>query len=250
MIAVVWLGFSWKWGVRVYYLMVADLLINNGIKWIFMEPRPFAVHPGLNLVPVNDPWSFPSGGADAAMLYGGLLIWNFKNSWVRILGCAYILIVGFSRVYLGAHYPTDVLAGWVSGLLVLTLFLWIYPHVEKALKKVPFGWAIAAVVLIALVSLFFHENTRISRVLSSSVGIAAGLAIAFSFPTMLLNPKKFWERVGRSIVGIAGCIFFLYLAIHTMFIQPSFLSMFIPSFFLGIWLPLLAALPRVHTGSD
>ncbi|MBX6395022.1 MAG: phosphatase PAP2 family protein [Alicyclobacillaceae bacterium] len=92
-------------------------LLNVLLKWGFQRPRPW-----YGLV-TADGYSFPSGHAmEAFVLYGtlGILLWSYVQSpavkMVLILVLAAVVIaVGISRVYLGVHYPTDVLGGYMAG---------------------------------------------------------------------------------------------------------------------------------------
>lgn len=93
--------------------------LNLLLKQSFARERPDAT---LHLVEVNSP-SFPSGHSMAASIFyltaGALLSRTAKRRREKayLIGCALLLTVavGFSRMYLGVHYPTDVLAGWCAG---------------------------------------------------------------------------------------------------------------------------------------
>ncbi len=93
--------------------------LNAILKQAFARDRPDAT---LHLVEVRSP-SFPSGHSMAASIFyvtnGALLarMAQRRREKSYIMGCALLLTgaVGFSRVYLGVHYPTDVLAGWCAG---------------------------------------------------------------------------------------------------------------------------------------
>jgi undecaprenyl-diphosphatase len=94
--------------------------VCDGLKGVFARPRP-AVVPHLDQVSTA---SFPSShAATSAAVYltlGVLLAGTVSRPAVRayLLGWAVLLtvLVGVSRVFLGVHYPTDVLAGWAVGL--------------------------------------------------------------------------------------------------------------------------------------
>jgi undecaprenyl-diphosphatase len=106
--------------VLVVVASLGGLLLSNGLKLVFQRPRPDLV-PHLARV---DSMSFPSGHAvSSAVVYltlGALLsqLVQPRKQKAYFLGVACVLtfLVGLSRVILGVHYPSDVLAGWSVGL--------------------------------------------------------------------------------------------------------------------------------------
>jgi undecaprenyl-diphosphatase len=124
LLTVATLGYLWLMGLRraaVYLLLaiVGGLLVSLALKAGFHRPRPDLISHG-SMVYTS---SFPSGHSMlSATIYltGGamLALWHRRRS-VRlfILACAVLatLLVGVSRVYLGVHWPSDVLAGWAGG---------------------------------------------------------------------------------------------------------------------------------------
>jgi undecaprenyl-diphosphatase len=101
---------------------ISGYLVGSGLKAYFVRPRPTVV-PHLQEAFQT---SFPSGHSMmSAIIYLtlGALLTQFAGNLPRLriyfLLCALLLtgIVGISRVYLGVHYPTDVLAGWTAGLV-------------------------------------------------------------------------------------------------------------------------------------
>jgi undecaprenyl-diphosphatase len=110
-----------KWGMAAFVVLAiaGGGLAGNLLKWIFVRARPDLVP---HLVSV-DSASFPSAHAmNSAVTFltlGVLLSRTQKDGRLKayLLGIAVFLtlIVGFSRVYLGVHWPTDVIAGWAVG---------------------------------------------------------------------------------------------------------------------------------------
>ena len=99
---------------------VGGSLLNNALKGLFGRPRPDSA---LHLTDVQS-MSFPSGHAmESAIIYltlAALLARLVQTRTLRLyflaVAALLTLFVGLSRVYLGVHYPSDVLAGWTAGL--------------------------------------------------------------------------------------------------------------------------------------
>lgn len=97
--------------------------LNQPIGNVVQEARPYVTHPhALLLVSKSSDFSFPSDHAVmAGAVAAGLLI-AFR--WLGMLASAAAVLLAVDRVYVGAHYPADVLAGLVVGALVICLGWW------------------------------------------------------------------------------------------------------------------------------
>ena len=112
----------------VVLTMLGTFLINTGLKLYFGRTRP-ALWPALV---EEGSHSFPSGHSMISMAIALTLVIIFYNSKYKkvtiILGFLYVIIIGFTRLYLGVHYPSDVLGGWMAS------FLWV-AFVTKIMLK-------------------------------------------------------------------------------------------------------------------
>ena len=88
-------------------------ILNVLLKVTFMRARP---DEWTRLV-TESSYSFPSGHAMASAALGFALVavlWRTKYRWDAMIGATiYVLLIGFTRLYLGVHYPSDILAGWL-----------------------------------------------------------------------------------------------------------------------------------------
>ena len=99
-------------------VMAGQAALHHGFKWLIARPRP----PALINYPLAENFSFPSGHAIAALCLYGAIAWlvatRYENAaakaGVAIVAAILILLIALSRVYIGVHYPTDVVAGLIG----------------------------------------------------------------------------------------------------------------------------------------
>lgn len=105
--------------------LVLVFLLNQALKFAIQRPRP----DGFQLA-VEQGFSFPSGHSMVATAFFGLLVWmvwHYESDRATRIGCAIafslvIVLVGVSRIYLGVHYASDVLAGFCVSLAWLAIY--------------------------------------------------------------------------------------------------------------------------------
>lgn len=105
-----------KTGIAVAVALLLGFLITNVIlKNLVMRPRPYEVVEGLHsLIGKVYGSSFPSGHTTSSMAAGFVMLTG-QNKYLGIVAFVLAILIAFSRMYLGVHYPTDVLAGVVIG---------------------------------------------------------------------------------------------------------------------------------------
>lgn len=121
---------QWTYAVLVLAVWLGGHLTNYILKTIFARERPVFLEP----LAIATDYSFPSGHAMVGAACYGLLAYflylRVENRWLRIgiLGFTFLLIalIGFSRLYLGVHFLSDVLAGFAAGTLWLIVCLSLF----------------------------------------------------------------------------------------------------------------------------
>jgi Membrane-associated phospholipid phosphatase len=143
-------------------LMVAGLW-NPMIKNIVCRRRPYFDNEGIKCLRAVDSeadiydiaaqdFSFPSGHSSAAASVYGSIARYLKKRWAIIAAVIIIVLIGFSRVTVGVHYPTDVICGWVLGIGVVFLIPWL----QKKINNDPLFYAI--LLLTGIPGFFFCKT--------------------------------------------------------------------------------------------
>ena len=171
-------GKNKRYGRLLGFNILSAALLNPMLKNIFMRRRPYFDHPEIqclkavhsgDLYDVSiQGYSFPSGhSANSAAFYGTLGITNDKKVF-KILGILLPFLIGVSRVILGVHYPTDVLAGWFFGGFC-TLFLSDLQRKTSDIRSY-YLW----IFLFALIGLFYARTEDYFTCLGMQAGFFIG----------------------------------------------------------------------------
>ncbi|WP_438349602.1 phosphatase PAP2 family protein [Paenibacillus sp. FA6] len=121
------------------WVVIGSALLNMLLKLLFQRARP-TLH---RIVDANG-YSFPSGHSMAAFsLYAAIafLVWKhvpnaIGRMFIIILSSIFILTIGVSRIYLGVHYPSDIIGGYLMSACWLTASIWSYQRYLERLERV------------------------------------------------------------------------------------------------------------------
>ncbi|GGO86584.1 phosphoesterase [Marinobacterium nitratireducens] len=155
--AAVLLGFGLKWlrrsadGWRLLLLLGLTAGLNSLLKWLFQVARP---ETGVEVAG----WSFPSGHSSASSAFFAMLaVLLATGHGVAVRRASYllalmpILLIGLSRIVIGAHWPLDVIAGWIEGLMAAAMLrLWL---LRPERGRTPLNAKDATTILAALIVL-------------------------------------------------------------------------------------------------
>lgn len=116
-------------GLFAGFAIIGSALLNLGAKHMFARERPSLWE---SIAPESS-FSFPSGHAMGSMTMACVLVllaWNTRWRWLVLAVCSiFVVLVGLSRIYLGVHYPSDILAGWAAALTwTAAMYLSVFPH--------------------------------------------------------------------------------------------------------------------------
>ena len=187
-------------GRGLVILFLVSMWLNGWLKEIFALPRPSAAD-GVRVLATEESHGFPSGHAQGAVTLWGFLAF-YRRSWAWRAACvAIVALIGFSRLYLGAHFLGDVLGGFVVGGLMLAAYF------ALASRRVGATWprwvkgALAFVVPVVLMPVY--DDDVAYKTLGFLFGFLvsthfAGEAFAYAPPAGALRKSAAY------LVGLAG----------------------------------------------
>lgn len=222
LLAVYWL-YDRDFGEYILYSILTSMTFTNGFKNIFKLPRPIGEE-GIRTLHADTAtgYSFPSGHSQIASAMSWSLAAWLKKNWINIVAAVFSLLVAFSRLYLGVHYPKDVVVGLVIGIGFSYLCLWLYKKIQNRL--------ILYFATSAAMFLFFLVEP--SKDFVKSCGILLGFAVAMFIDHKFLHydiKVRFSVRLLRFALGlvVAGIVYLpMKLLLPDMFVF-AFLRYFI-----------------------
>jgi membrane-associated phospholipid phosphatase len=186
--------------------MAVGLVLNPMTKNIFMRRRPYMDDAAIAcLEPVNpgdiydatlQGFSFPSGHCtNSATLYGSIAFYAKKRP-VTVLALLLILLVGLSRVFLGVHYPTDVIFGWALGAGIIFGMNFLQKRIQKKWKLY------LGLILAGLTGCFYCDSTDYFSTMGIMIGMFAGILFEERY-VGFEDAKTTRSRILRLAGGIA-----------------------------------------------
>ena len=117
-------------------MLIGLIVVNFTIKPLVARERPWLViEHFVNLVPEHDPNSFPSGHTNAAFAFAIAVCLSAPRRWMKITAVCLAAVMGLSRLYVGVHFPSDVLAGAAIGSLCGLAGAWVVKRAEERLRR-------------------------------------------------------------------------------------------------------------------
>ena len=122
-------------------MVIGLVVVNITVKPLVARPRPWDAMPGFESLVTEKDFSFPSGHTTVAFAFALAVCLAAPRRWMKITAACVAVLMGLSRLYVGVHFPTDVLAGAVIGSLCGLIGAWIVKIVwarwGSRLEKIP-----------------------------------------------------------------------------------------------------------------
>lgn len=196
-----WFAVDKKLAQKVLFITAGSLYINLIIKNFTKIPRPFTK--GISCVRVDTAtgYSFPSGHTQTFSTWSMFFAIKYKKLWLSILTGILIVLVGFSRLYLGAHYPSDVIMGIILGVGISSLGNMIFDKIRDT-KKI---YLITLITFTPFIVYFLFEAEHMFGDLYKLFGMICGLTLVAFLDGKyedISYDVAWWKKFLRIIIGV------------------------------------------------
>jgi membrane-associated phospholipid phosphatase len=228
-------------GLRIGLILLFSNGLNDIFKMALHGPRPYWVSTSVRGMASETGFGIPSGHSQTAAGVWGMMAARFSRTWAWVAAAGVVLLIGLSRLYLGVHFPHDVLFGWFLGGLTLWAFLKFWDPVAARLKQMTLGGQVLtaftvslAMILVAALVVYLSRNFVVpaewianatrdgnpapNPLTLEGIFTAAGTLFGLCAGVAWINSRGGWQVSGPVakralcfIVGVLGVAFFYFV---------------------------------------
>lgn len=247
-VAWIYWNYSKKDGLLLTVIFIFSTLINSVLKDIVRSQRPFQSLEGIEGKRVHTAggYSFPSGHTQGATTLFITLALIFRNRNFWIIAIILSLLVALSRMYLGVHWPVDVMGALLFGTIIsLVLYPWLNRLYLNKKSFVRFLWGSLMLyylvfLVITLINYFSPEQLIKPGYYLRLTGIISGVIPGFILAENVISFSEMGSIVKKIIRFVAGILTGVGIFGGLKLLLPEAdIFMFIRYFFLGAWVSFI-----------
>lgn len=187
-------------------ILFAGIMTNVFLKNLVIRRRPYFDHEAIRCIrpaeykyPADDVllqgFSFPSLHATNVTIIFSFIMAEIRKNWVTAICCFLIFLVCLSRLFLGVHYPTDVIAGVILGIIIVFVMYYVYNKVKEK-------WKLFLVLcVLGLIGFLFTQNFDYFRAYGILIGLCASILIEEKYVNFK-NTRNVLRAIIRLFVGL------------------------------------------------
>lgn len=237
--------------MRLFVLLLSSVYLHEALKVITAVERPIEVLRSLlpasqqpRFTETAEGFSFPSGHTQDAIVFWGYLAIAFRKRWLTVLVPLVVLLMAFSRLYLGLHWLLDILGGMALGLLIL----WFGYVILRLLAGMPVQARFPATLVLGLLPPAFYLLFP-THYVAVSMGALCGAVLGHIIERRYIRFRvrlPLWQQVLKVAIGLAGALLILVGLRMLLFAAPPaerWVEGAVPAGAIGLWDLLWAELP-------
>jgi membrane-associated phospholipid phosphatase len=225
-------------------VFLISVTVNDMIKEIFQNPRPDPdkLIDGIRELSLKykptDP-GFPSGHTQGSVSMWGTIMYLVRNRIILAVGILMIILIPYSRMYLGVHYFGDVIGGYVLGILTLVLLIPLALWTEKYYERMREVLIVGALIILPLLIYNILPGNSINNYMGVFSGFLIGAYLGREripfFPRNSILPTLL-----KLIIGFAGL--FLIKEGVKLLLPKILIAGFFRYWLMGFWITFIAPL--------
>ena len=145
-------------GIRLFVFLVLNSYVNSIFKWFLHGPRPYWIDSNVHALYPESSYGVPSGHSQNALgvpIYLAQLLNKYLSiKWFWYVAFFIMITVSFSRMYLGVHFPHDVLGGWTLGTVMVLLFVFLGPRLTDIYNRQTSQVQITISIVVPIILIF------------------------------------------------------------------------------------------------
>lgn len=190
-----------RYGARFGLVFLLSSFVNGWLKVVFAQPRPYHLDPSVGMG-TESSYGLPSGHSQGTATFWGLLAPKIRRPWGLALAAFVPVLIGFTRLYLGVHFPTDVFLGLALGWAFAIAGIVLGDGAARLLAS----WNVRVRILLAAalalaMNALNGKDTNISGIF---FGTAVGACFLFDRLRFDASSGGFGQKALRLALGLAG----------------------------------------------
>jgi membrane-associated phospholipid phosphatase len=167
-----------KKGLKLGFIVFISIWVNLTLKYLFDQPRPFfaGYDPSVGLISERM-GGLPSGHAQNSMVMLFVIASWINKKWAYISDAVLVYMISFSRIYLGVHFPSDIIAGWIVACIILYGYYLFSDSVEKILALYGYRAGMIATAALAFLMIIYLPGTALLAPGATILGLGLGYCL-------------------------------------------------------------------------
>lgn len=202
LVVTLWFAVNKREAQKVLFITASSFCVNGIIKNLVKLPRPFTKGIGFVRGDTATGYSFPSGHTQGFATWSTIFAIRFQKLWFHVLVGVLIVLVGFSRLYLGVHYPSDVVVAIVLGVGISIAGNALFDKIRDTRKI----YLAAVIAFFPFFVYFLFEPELLFADFYKTFGMIVGLTL-FAFledkSATISYDVVWWKKLLRILIGVA-----------------------------------------------